>query len=108
MLVLEIHRLCERSPSTYGSPRMTEELKAKGFKGSRPSVVGLMKKHGMEVVVKKKFVVTTDSKDPYAVAGHVLNRAFKAAAASQKWVSDITHLKTAQGWLYLNGTYRPV
>jgi len=61
----------------------------------------------MKAVGKKKFVVTTDSKDPYPVADHVLNRDFKATAAAQKWVSDITYLKTTR-MIVLNGTYRPV
>ncbi|QMU62830.1 MAG: IS3 family transposase [Flavobacteriaceae bacterium] len=101
MLLSEIHRICERSKSTYGSPRITEELKAKGFKVSRSRVARLMKKHGIKAVRKKKFVVTTDSKHQYPVADNVLDRDFKATAAAQKWVSDITYLKTAQGWLYL-------
>lgn len=101
MLLSEIHRICERSKSTYGSPRITEELKAKGFKVSRPRVARLMRKHGIKAVSKKRFIVTTDSKHQYPVVDNVLDRDFKATATAQKWVSDITYLKTAQGWLYL-------
>ena len=101
MLLSEIHRICERSKSTYGSPRITEELKAKGFKVSRPRVARLMKKHGIKAVRKKKFVVTTDSKHQYPIADNVLDRDFQATTVAQKWVSDITYIKTAQGWLYL-------
>lgn len=35
----------------------------------------------MKPVDKKKFVVTTDSKDPYPIADHVLNRAFEATTS---------------------------
>ena len=97
MLLSEIHRICERSKSTYGSPRITEELKAKGFKVSRPRVARLMRKHGIKAVSKKRFIVTTDSKHQYPVVDNVLDRDFKATATAQKWVSDITYLKTAQG-----------
>ena len=104
LLRSQIHRICERSKSTYGSPRMTQEHKAEGFKVSRPRAAQLMKKQGMKAVGKKKFVLTTDSKDPYPVADHVLNRDFKATAAVQKWVSDITYLKRTR-MVVLNDTY---
>ncbi|QMU63111.1 MAG: IS3 family transposase [Flavobacteriaceae bacterium] len=84
MLLSEIHRICERSKSTYGSPRITEELKAKGFKVSRSRVARLMKKHGIKAVRKKKFVVTTDSKHQYPVADNVLDRDFKATVFYDK------------------------
>lgn len=44
--------------------------------------------------LSEKFVVTTDSK-------HLLDRNFEATEPGQKWVSDITYVKTKTGWLYL-------
>jgi transposase InsO family protein len=35
------------------------------------------------------------------VCENILNRDFHAAGPGEKWVSDITYLRTAQGWLYL-------
>jgi hypothetical protein len=45
--------------------------------------------------------VTTDSQHRLPVAPNVLNQAFVAAAPNEKWVTDITYILTAEGWLYL-------
>ena len=34
-------------------------------------------------------------------APNVLNQSFKADAPNRKWVTDITYLPTAVGWVYL-------
>lgn len=45
--------------------------------------------------------MTTDSKHNYKVAENFLQRDFSADALSQKWVGEITYIKTAAGWAYL-------
>lgn len=37
----------------------------------------------------------------HPVAPNLLNREFTAAEPNKKWVTDITYIPTAQGWLYL-------
>lgn len=101
MLLFEIRRIHKESKATYGSPRITDELKARGFKTSRPRVARLMKQHKIRAVHAKKFVVTTDSKHSYPVANNKLDRNFTADAPGRVWVSDITYIKTGNGWLYL-------
>jgi transposase InsO family protein len=101
MLLFEIRRIHEESRASYGSPRITDELKKRGFDVSRPRVARLMKQSGIHAVHKKKFVVTTDSKHKYPVVENKLNRDFSAEQAGKKWVSDITYIRTATGWLYL-------
>ncbi len=100
-LLSEIRRIHEQSKATYGSPRITEELNARGFNVSRPRVARLMKQHKIRAVHAKKFVVTTDSKNNYPIAGNKLDREFTAEAPGEKWVSDITYIRTGKGWLYL-------
>jgi transposase InsO family protein len=101
MLLFEIQRIHEQSKASYGSPRITDELRSRGFKVSRPRVARLMKQSGIRAVHKKQFVVTTDSKHSYPVVENKLDRNFSAERAGEKWVSDITYIKTATGWLYL-------
>lgn len=100
-LLSEIRRIHELTKATYGSPRITDELNALGFKVSRPRVARLMMQHKIRAVHTKKFVVTTDSKHNYPVAENKLNRDFTVEAPGKAWVSDITYISTAKGWLYL-------
>ncbi len=67
MLVAEIQRIHQECKASYGSPRMTEELRKRGFDVSRPRVARLMKENGIKAVRSKKFVVTTNSKHKYPV-----------------------------------------
>lgn len=101
MLLSEIMRIHGRSKASYGSPRITEELRARGFDVSRPRVARLMKKNKIRAVHAKKFVVTTDSKHKYPVVENRLDRNFTAKGEGRAWVSDITYVKTSKGWLYL-------
>lgn len=101
LLLFEIRRIHQENKASYGSPRITKELKARGFDVSRPRVARLMKKNGIRAVHAKKFVVTTDSKHNYPVAENKLNRNFTANRIAEVWVSDITYVKTAKGWIYL-------
>jgi putative transposase len=100
-LLFEIRRIHEQSKASYGSPRITSELKVRGFDVSRPRVARLMKQAGIRAVHAKKFVVTTDSKHNYPVVDNKLNRNFSTDARAEAWVSDITYIRTMKGWLYL-------
>lgn len=46
-------------------------------------------------------MLTTKRDQSHPVAPNRLNREFEAAAPNTKWVTDITYIPTAQGWLYL-------
>ena len=85
----------------YGSPRITAELQALGYRISRVTVAKYMKELGLKSKLSKKFKVTTNSKHNYLIAENVLDRDFKATRISQKWVSDITYIQTKDGFLYL-------
>ncbi len=101
MLLFEIMRIHEQSKATYGSPRITDELKARGFKASRPRVARLMRHSRIKSVHARRFVVTTNSKHKYPVIENKLDRHFSVNEKAQVWVSDITYIKTSKGWLYL-------
>jgi transposase InsO family protein len=97
-IIQQIHQKCK---ARYGSPRITAELRAMGYKVSRPRVARLMKTAGIRAVHARKFVVTTDSKHNFAAADNVLDRSFAASRPAEKWVSDITYVRTGTGWLYV-------
>jgi len=100
-LLVEIMDIFEESDGTYGSPRMTKELRARGWTVSLNRVAKMMRAAGIRARKPRRFVVTTDSKHNYPVAPNVLNRKFRATRPGQIWVSDITYVRTKNGWLYL-------
>jgi transposase InsO family protein len=85
----------------YGSPRVHEELKAGGFEVSRKRVARLMVEMGLEGRRKRRFKATTDSRHTMPIAENILERNFEIDAPDVAWVTDITYVWTAEGWLYL-------
>jgi putative transposase len=85
----------------YGSPRMTRELQRRGIRVGHNRVARLMRQEGLGARRRRRFRSTTDSKHALPVAENLLNRGFEVAAANRVWVSDITYIPTAEGWLYL-------
>jgi transposase InsO family protein len=96
-----IRQIFGKHHGRYGSPRMWEELKGMGRRVSRKRVERLMKEMGLRARQRRKRVRTTDSRHRLSVAGNILNRDFRAAYPGEKWVSDITYLRTTGGWVYL-------
>ena len=86
---------------SYGSPRMLEELKARGFPASKSRVRRLMQTYGIRGRHKRRYKATTNSKHKLPVAENVLARQFDVASPDQVWTVDITYIPTGEGWLYL-------
>jgi len=72
-----------------------------GYRVSKNQVAAIMRDEGLRSIVRKKHVGTTDSKHNYPVVDNILNRNFMVTGPGQVWVSDITYIRTSQGWLYL-------
>jgi putative transposase len=86
---------------TYGSPRVRDELVDQGFEIGRKRVARLMREMGLQGVTPRKFRVTTDSNHAHPIAENLIARDFTASRPNEKWVTDITYIWTAEGWLYL-------
>ena len=89
------------SKGRYGSPRITSELRSDGVMASRARIAGLMKINGIKSIMKRKYKVTTNSSHLYPVNQNLLLRDFSTTTTGEKWVSDITYIRTCEGWLYL-------
>ena len=96
--IKEIHAEFE---GKYGSPRIYQELKEKKLPCSENRVARLMRKIGLRAKHKRSFRVTTKANPEHPVAPNLLGRAFMAEKPNQKWTSDITYIRTNEGWLYL-------
>jgi putative transposase len=100
-LAVRIAAIYDASGKSYGSPRVHAELEAEGVAVSRKRVARLMAELGIESVRKRPYKATTDSNHAQPVAENVLDRQFDVAAPNVAWVTDITYIWTAEGWLYL-------
>lgn len=88
--------------SEYGALRLKPELAKLGFVVSKNRIRKLMKRNGLIAKASKKYKVTTmQSTKPYRVAENLLKQNFKVSTPNVAWASDITYVKTAQGWLYV-------
>jgi transposase InsO family protein len=97
-LIRQIHR---ESDCNYGSPRVTDALHQRGIKCNHKRIERLMRINGIRSKRKRKFKVTTDSKHQRAVAANLIKQDFTAKQPNRLWTSDITYIRTEQGWLYL-------
>lgn len=67
----------------------------------RDSFFKLLRKYGLLIKRKRCYVRTTDSNHPYRKWPD-LTKSFKLKATQQLWVSDITYLRTENGFIYLS------
>jgi len=102
MLVEHIQVIHQKSHRSYGSPRVTAELRAMGFEVGRHRMARLMQQQGICGVVGRRFRKTTDSNHKHGVAPNLLQRNFHAECPDQAWVADISTIWTMEGWLYLS------
>jgi putative transposase len=89
------------SDEVSGAPRILADLRADGEVISRKTVAKAMRRLGLRGICPKRWRTTTvtDRTDTYPV--DAVRRVFDAGALNTVWVSDITYLRTWQGWLYL-------
>ena len=99
-LAEKIRECQERSHSTYGYRRVQIWLERQGIHRNPKTVLRVMQKYNLlsEVRRKKYHNYTTG----IYVYPNRLARDFHAERPNQKWVTDISYIKTGQGFLYLS------
>ncbi len=100
-LIPEVRKIHRESREIYGARRISGELEANGESCGRYKAGTLMKLAGVAAKQRKKYKATTDSKHDNPVSPNLLKREFAADEPNRVWCSDITHIWTAEGWLYL-------
>ena len=99
--VAQVHA---RSHGIYGSLKISQALEQQADLESacRNTVATAMRELGLKSRVTRAFTPTTTQADPSKhPAPNKLDRDFTAPAPNRKWVTDITYLATAEGWVYL-------
>ena len=94
-------QIFEDSRRTFGSRRLSHELKKAGFDAGRYKTRSVMAKLNLQPRYPKRFRVTTDSDHGEAVSPNLLDRQFDVAAPDTVWATDITYVWTLEGWLYV-------
>ena len=87
--------------AVYGSPRIYRELKDQGVACSENRIARLMRLRGLRAKQSKRFKTTTKRNKAHRAAPNLLKRNFEAGQPDQTWLSDITYIRTLEGWLYL-------
>ena len=100
-LKLEVAAIHRESGGTYGSPRIYVEMMARGCGVGRHKVARLMREQGRAGAVQRRFRRPGQAKDGGPFAPDLVQRDFKPEAPNRTWVSDITYIRTGQGWLFL-------
>ena len=96
-VIEEIH---EEVNHCYGSPRMHAELNSRGYQCGRHRVARLMRRHG--IAVRRRYKRRGNRyTDERGKAPNLLNRQFTVQQINQVWASDITYIRTSQGFMYL-------
>ena len=100
LLADKIRECQEESHRTYGYRRVHIWLERQGIYKNPKTVLRIMQKYNLlSVVRRKKFHYCSQYLHRYP---NSLNRDFTADRPNQKWVTDISYIKTGQGFLYLS------
>ncbi len=93
------------SRRTYGSPRLRLELQQAGYRCGKNRVARLMRQLGLRPKQKRRFrPPSVPPASRRAIAPNWLAQVPAPTRPNQIWLSDITYLPTAQGWLFLAAT----
>ena len=85
---------------SYGWPRMTAELKRRGWRVNHKRVYRWMREDNLLCLRRRKFVVTTDSNHGLPVYSN-LARTMTLTGLDQLWVADITYIRPELEFVYL-------
>jgi putative transposase len=101
-LMQRIYAAREGYRSVYGVRKTWKELKRRGVDVGRDRVARLMRQEGLEGVRRgKKRRTTIPDEAALERARDLLQRDFTATRPNEKWVADITYLRTWTGFVYL-------
>jgi len=88
------------SGGIYGSPRVTADLRETGERCSKNRVARLMRLNEIRGITGYKTPRPLFAK-PSLLMPNRLQRQFTVSRPDEAWVTDITYIRTWQGWLYL-------
>jgi transposase InsO family protein len=97
----EIQRVWAENFGVYGVRKVWRQLGREGIRVARCTVARLMRRMGLQGIVRGKSVRTTISDKSAPCPLDRVNRDFKAPAPNRLWVSDFTYVATWAGVVYV-------
>lgn len=100
----QVQEIYDENHQIYGSYKIAEQMHNNDTMESacRNTVAKAMKEMGLKSRVVKSFSPKTTQTDlSKKPADNILDQEFHAESPNQKWVTDITYLAVADGWVYL-------
>ena len=89
------------SGGIYGSNRVFLDLREAGESCGRHRVARIMREHKVRGMQGYRVPRAVGGGPPSIVAPNRLKRQFTVDGPDKAWVTDITYIRTWQGWLYL-------
>ena len=102
LLAAEVRRLFAAHRGTYGSPRITADLREAGWQVSENTVAAVMAEQGLAARRKKRRKSATRPGKGRWRAPDLVKRDFPAARINTRWYGDGTEICTGEGKLYLD------
>lgn len=98
----KVATLHKASDGVYGTPRILANLRDDGETVSRKTVAASLRRQGLAGISPRTFAPATTIVDLDApIPDDLVKRRFDVGALDRVWTSDITYLRTGEGWLYL-------
>ena len=102
MLSSVITHIFEKNRGVYGHRRIHAVLKHSGYRAGLSLITSIMARHGLVAAQRKAYKRTTVSDPARRAPADLVARDFTAHAPGEKFVGDITYIKTGEGWLFLS------
>ncbi|MDQ2945466.1 MAG: IS3 family transposase, partial [Acidobacteriota bacterium] len=95
----ELQRIALEFPC-YGRPRITAELRRRGWKVNHKRVARMMREDNLLCLRRRKFVMTTDSHHGFPVYPNLAG-SMELTGIDQLWIADITYIRLEREFVYL-------
>lgn len=91
----------DQNKGRVGLDKLLDDVRLRFPHCGRNRLYRIQKAHGLYSIRRRKFKATTNSRHNYPAAPNLLRQNFYVDAPNRVWVTDITYVRTDEGWLYL-------